>query len=104
MVPRFTRRRRSGAEARRRAAACVQSLEARTLLAGNFVISEFVASNNGLGHVLIQSVGNLETTLAFAAVVVISVFGIAIWYAAEWVEKISIPWHASQRVGGATAV
>ena len=45
MVPRFTRRRRSGAGARRRAGACVQSLEARTLLAGNFVISEFVASN-----------------------------------------------------------
>ena len=75
-----------------------------TLAPVGAVIGEFVASNNGLGHVLIQSVGNLETTLAFAAVVVISVFGIAIWYAAEWVEKISIPWHASQRVGAMTAV
>jgi NitT/TauT family transport system permease protein len=70
-----------------------------TLAPVGAVIGEFVASNYGLGHVLIQSVGNLETTLAFAAVVVISIFGIAIWYAAEWVERASIPWHACQRVG-----
>ncbi|MDN2566399.1 ABC transporter permease [Aquibium sp. A9E412] len=61
------------------------------------VIGEFVASNVGLGHVLIQAVGSLETPLAFAAVVVISIFGIAIWYAAEAIERLSIPWHASQR-------
>jgi NitT/TauT family transport system permease protein len=75
-----------------------------TLAPVGAVIGEFVASNYGLGHVLIQSVGNLETTLAFAAVVVISIFGIAIWYAAEWVEKLSIPWHASQRIGTDTRV
>jgi NitT/TauT family transport system permease protein len=75
-----------------------------TLAPVGAVIGEFVASNNGLGHVLIQAVGSLETTLAFAAVVVISVFGIAIWYAAEWVEKLSIPWHASQRIGTNTGV
>jgi NitT/TauT family transport system permease protein len=75
-----------------------------TLAPVGAVIGEFVASNNGLGHVLIQAVGSLETTLAFAAVVVVSVFGIAIWYVAEWMEKISIPWHASQRVGVTTAV
>lgn len=75
-----------------------------TLAPVGAVIGEFVASNNGLGHVLIQAVGSLETTLAFAAVVVISVFGIAIWYAAEWVERASIPWHASQRLGTNTAI
>lgn len=73
-----------------------------TLASVGAVIGEFVASNNGLGHVLIQAVGSLETTLAFAAVFVISVFGIAIWYAAEWVERASIPWHASQRGGSNT--
>ncbi|MDI6028501.1 ABC transporter permease [Corticibacterium sp. UT-5YL-CI-8] len=62
------------------------------------VIGEFVASNVGLGHVLIQAVGSLETPLAFAAVVVISIFGIIVWYAAEALERVSIPWHASQRI------
>lgn len=62
------------------------------------VIGEFVASNVGLGHVLIQAVGSLETPLAFAAVTVISIFGIAVWYAAEAIERLFIPWHASQRL------
>ena len=61
------------------------------------VIGEFVASNKGLGHMLIQSVGSLEVPTAFAAVVVVSILGIATWYLAELVERIAIPWHASQR-------
>ena len=61
------------------------------------VIGEFVASNRGLGYALIQAVGSLDTTYAFASVIIISVFGVGIWYLAELVEKLSIPWHASQR-------
>ncbi|MGE0724308.1 MAG: ABC transporter permease [Alphaproteobacteria bacterium] len=74
-----------------------------TLAPVGAVIGEFVASNQGLGHLLLQAVGGLETPLAFAAVFVISIFGIAIWYLAELCERWSIPWHASQRgttVGG----
>lgn len=62
------------------------------------VIGEFVASNKGLGHLLIQAVGSLEVPLAFAAVVMISVFGILVWYAADLIERRVIPWHASQRI------
>lgn len=61
------------------------------------VIGEFVASNKGLGYALIQAVGNLDTAYAFGCVIIISVFGVAIWYLTELVEKLSIPWHASQR-------
>lgn len=68
-----------------------------TLAPVGAVIGEFVASNAGLGYMLLQAVGSLETPLAFAAVMVISVFGIAIWYLAEMVERWVIPWHASQR-------
>lgn len=68
-----------------------------TLAPVGAVIGEFVASNQGLGHMLIQAVGSLETPLAFAAVFVISIFGIAIWYLAELIERLTIPWHASQR-------
>ena len=65
------------------------------------VIGEFVASNVGLGHLLIQAVGSLETPLAFAAVIVISVFGITIWYLTELIERMLIPWHSSVRIPGA---
>lgn len=68
-----------------------------TLAPVGAVIGEFVASNQGLGYVLIQAVGNLEVDLAFAAVFIISVYGILIWYLAEIVERRAIPWHASQR-------
>ncbi len=68
-----------------------------TLAPVGAVIGEFVASNQGLGHMLIQSVGSLEVPTAFAAVTVVSVFGIAVWYLAEGVERAAIPWHASQR-------
>ena len=68
-----------------------------TLAPVGAVIGEFVASNQGLGHMLLQAVGNLETEVAFAAVFLISMFGIAIWYVAELAERLAIPWHASQR-------
>jgi NitT/TauT family transport system permease protein len=68
-----------------------------TLAPVGAVVGEFVASNNGMGHLLIQAVGNLETPLAFAAVVVISIFGILVWYVAILLERLAIPWHASQR-------
>lgn len=68
-----------------------------TLAPVGAVIGEFVASNQGLGHMLLQAVGNLDTPIAFAAVFVISIFGIAIWYLAELLEHWTIPWHESQR-------
>jgi NitT/TauT family transport system permease protein len=61
------------------------------------VIGEFVASNRGLGHLLIAAVGSLEVPTAFAAVTVVSILGIAVWYLAEFFERHAIPWHASHR-------
>ena len=61
------------------------------------VIGEFVASNAGLGHLLIRAVGDTDTSLAFAAVTVFSIFGVLLWRAAEWIERLVLPWHPSQR-------
>lgn len=76
-----------------------------TLAPVGAVIGEFVASNKGLGHVLIRAVGDMDTGLAFAAVTVFSVFGVLVWRLAEWGERLALPWHPSQRDlgGGATA-
>lgn len=70
---------------------------AATLAPVGAVIGEFVASNRGLGYVLIQAVGSMSTDLAFAAVILVSAFGVIVWYIAETVEKKCLPWHASQR-------
>jgi NitT/TauT family transport system permease protein len=61
------------------------------------VIGEFVASNQGLCHLLIRAVGDMDTALAFAAVTLFSIFGVLLWRAAEFVEGKLLPWHPSQR-------
>lgn len=68
-----------------------------TLAPVGAVIGEFVASNKGLGHLLIRAVGDMDTSLAFAAVTVFSIFGVLLWRAAEWAERRVLPWHPSQR-------
>jgi NitT/TauT family transport system permease protein len=79
------------------ASICAGIKLAVTLAPVGAVIGEFVASNAGLGHLLIRAVGDTDTSLAFAAVAVFSIFGVLLWRAAEWVERRVLPWHPSQR-------
>ncbi len=61
------------------------------------VVAEFVASNKGLGYLLLEYNGNLETAMVFAVIIVLSLIGLAIYYLVEYLERITIPWHVSQR-------
>jgi NitT/TauT family transport system permease protein len=61
------------------------------------VVAEFVASNKGLGYLLLEYNGNLETAMVFAVIIVLSLIGLAIYYGVEFLERIAIPWHVSQR-------
>ena len=58
---------------------------------------EFVGSDKGLGYLLVQASGNLNTALLFATLVVLSALAMALFYLVEVLERIAIPWHASQR-------
>jgi NitT/TauT family transport system permease protein len=84
------------------ASICAGIKLAVTLAPVGAVIGEFVASNQGLGHLLIRAVGDMDTPLAFAAVTVFSIFGVLLWRAAEWVERRALPWHPSQRAAATT--
>lgn len=66
------------------------------------VVAEFVASDKGLGYLLLQYNGNLETPMVFAIVVLLSLIGLAVYYAVELIERITIPWHVSQQVTDVT--
>ncbi len=59
------------------------------------VVSEFVASDRGLGFLLLQFNGDLDTAMSFATIVVLSAIGLSLYYTVELVEKLTIPWHAS---------
>jgi NitT/TauT family transport system permease protein len=61
------------------------------------VVAEFVASNRGLGYLLLEYNGNLETAMVFAVVLVLSAIGLLVYYAVELLEKLAIPWHVSHR-------
>jgi NitT/TauT family transport system permease protein len=61
------------------------------------VVAEFVASDKGLGYLLLQYNGQLETPMVFAIIVLLSLIGLAVYYAVEIIERLAIPWHVSQQ-------
>jgi len=64
------------------------------------VVAEFVASDKGLGYLLLQYNGQLDTPMVFATIVLLSVIGLLVYYAVELVERFTIPWHVSQQQPG----
>jgi len=68
-----------------------------TLAVVGAVVGEFVGSNNGLGFVLQRSIGSFELPTMFAALVILSLIGVLLFWILDLAERIMIPWHASQR-------
>lgn len=67
------------------------------------IVAEFVASDRGLGYLLLQYNGNLETPMVFAVIVLLSLIGVVIYYIVEIIERFVIPWHVSQQPAGVGA-
>jgi len=63
------------------------------------VIGEFIGSDAGLGYVILTANGDLQTDYAFAAITVLTVLGLTLYYLVEELEQILLPWHISQRGG-----
>ena len=61
------------------------------------VIGEFVGANKGLGYVIIASGANANTALAFAAMTLLGVMSIVLFYALVAVERIIVPWASHQQ-------
>jgi NitT/TauT family transport system permease protein len=70
---------------------------AAALAATAAVVAEFVASDRGLGYLLMEYNGNLDTAMSFAAIFVLSAMGLALYGAVELLEGWLIPWHVSRR-------
>lgn len=56
------------------------------------IAGEIFAGNAGLGFVVSSAAGSLNSALAFAGIVVISVIGLVLYYAMLWLERKLIPW------------
>ena len=61
------------------------------------IVGEFVGSNGGLGYVLQNATGLLDSKLAFAALVYLSGLGLVLNYVVVGIEWLSMPWQRSDR-------
>jgi NitT/TauT family transport system permease protein len=57
------------------------------------VIGEFLGGDDGLGQLIVVAVGNVRTDLAFAAIVMLSVLGIALFGLVCLAERLLCPWY-----------
>jgi NitT/TauT family transport system permease protein len=56
------------------------------------VISEFVAAQDGLGYLILVSTAQSQTPLAFAAIALLTVLSIAVFYCIELIERYVVDW------------
>ncbi|WP_166345663.1 ABC transporter permease [Phytoactinopolyspora limicola] len=61
------------------------------------VIAEFVGSSEGLGYVIVQSGASADTALAFAAITLLAIISIVLFYAIQLVERSLLPWAEENR-------
>ncbi len=56
------------------------------------VIGEFVGSEDGLGYLILVSTAQSRAPLAFAALVLLTVISIVLYYGIAFIERIAVPW------------
>ena len=68
-----------------------------TLAVVGAVVGEFVGADAGLGHLLLEANGAMDTPLLFAGLVGLTVIGVVFFLLIEAAERLAIPWHVSSR-------
>jgi NitT/TauT family transport system permease protein len=56
------------------------------------VIGEVVSPDHGLGSVISGSSANSDTALAFAALVLLAIIGVVLYYLMVLIERLLVPW------------
>ncbi len=62
------------------------------------IAGEFVASQEGLGYVIITAQSMFQTVRVFASIVLLGVAGTLLFYLVDHAERLICPWHVSHRV------
>jgi putative hydroxymethylpyrimidine transport system permease protein len=65
---------------------------AATYAAIGAVFGEYAGSSDGLGYVLIQATPQLQTSLAFAAIVLLTAISVALFWLVSIAERLLVPW------------
>lgn len=68
-----------------------------TLSVVGSVVAEFVGADRGLGYLIIIGNVQLQTSLMFAAIIILSLMGVFLFYIIHLIEKAVLFWHVSVR-------
>jgi len=77
---------------------------ASTLAVIGTIIGEFVGSNVGLGYLIVIANNQVDTPLAFAAIIIVSAFGLGLYALVLGVERVCMPWRRSLEPGSALSI
>jgi NitT/TauT family transport system permease protein len=61
------------------------------------IVAEFVASDRGLGYVILVATGAFDTVQVFASITILSVMGMVLFFILDFAERLVLPWHISMR-------
>ncbi len=61
------------------------------------IVGEFVAGGNGLGFLILVAQGQFDTTRVFVSLVLLGLMGTVLFYGIDFLERLMLPWHVSQR-------
>ncbi|HET9077573.1 MAG TPA: ABC transporter permease [Acidimicrobiales bacterium] len=67
-----------------------------TLAVVGAVVGEWVGATAGLGYTITYAQSQLETTLTFAAIVILVVMGVVLFLAVNVLERLLVPWARSE--------
>lgn len=56
------------------------------------IVAEFVTSDRGLGYIIIFSTGMMDTTTMMSSIIIISIMGLAFYYAVEILARSAVYW------------
>src|SRR5690606_38346602 len=71
-----------------------------TLAVVGAIVGEFIGSSTGLGFMIVEASGFLRNRLLFAAILVLTLIGVVLFYIVYALERLLLPWHVTQRSEG----
>jgi NitT/TauT family transport system permease protein len=64
------------------------------------IVGEFIASDRGLGYIIINSQYTMDTPPIFGALIVVSIIGVALFEVVSLLERLLMPWHRPESSPG----
>ncbi|MDH3472448.1 MAG: ABC transporter permease [Rhodospirillales bacterium] len=58
------------------------------------VVGEWVGSSAGLGYIMLQENARMRIDVVFAALLLLAVFAVMLYYAVDWALRRALPWQA----------